>query len=194
MITNLWWLDGRFVIFVQLVWFLLFVVYVQAYMKSLNEEFYVLLVFNASKLFNPKNYPSDEVCITILEQRFEKVNIKSRLTTIQSNASRAELVKSVETLRHECVKKSLYETWQFCGGIMEWYTNWSHLMKLWPNILDIPIRIAICERRFSKQNAIKSYLRASLKLNYLDDLKWVSWCGTKLKNMDLFKLRYSMRN
>ena len=117
MITNLWSLDGRLVIFLQLVWFLLFVVYVQAYMNSLNEGFYVLLVFNASKLFNPKNYPSDEVCITILEQWLEKLNIKFRLMTIESNASRAKLVKFVETLRHECVKRLLYEAWQFCGGI-----------------------------------------------------------------------------
>ena len=38
-------------------------------MDSLNERFLDLRVFNASKLFNPKYYPSDEeVRITMLEQ------------------------------------------------------------------------------------------------------------------------------
>ena len=35
-------------------------------------------------------------------------------------------------------------------GINEWYTNWPHLIKLWPKILVIPSSMAICERRFFK--------------------------------------------
>ena len=47
---------------------------------------------------------------------------------LKSDASRVELLKFVKTLRHECENKLLYEAWQFCEGINEWYTNWPHLM------------------------------------------------------------------
>ena len=39
--------------------------------------------------------------------------------------------------------------------------------------------IVICARGFSKQNAIKSHLRVSLKLATLDALIWVSLCGIR---------------
>ena len=106
--------------------------YVQPIVDSLNEKFHDLPVFNASKLFSPKYYPSDEeVRITMSEQWLERLIIKFRFTAVESDASRAKLLEFVETLRHECENKSLYEAWQFCGGINEWYTNWPHLMKLW---------------------------------------------------------------
>ena len=41
----------------------------------------------------------------------------------ESNASRAELLEFVETLRHDYENKSLYEAWHFCGGMNKWYTN-----------------------------------------------------------------------
>jgi hypothetical protein len=37
----------------------------------------------------------------------------------------------VETLRHESENKSFTEAWWFCGGIIEWYVNWLHLVELW---------------------------------------------------------------
>ena len=37
-------------------------------------------------------------------------------TVVASNASRAKLLQCVETLRHECENKSLYEAWQFVGA------------------------------------------------------------------------------
>jgi hypothetical protein len=159
--------------------------YVQAVVDSLNERFPDLPVFNASKLFSPKYYPSDEeIRITMSEQWLERLIVKFGLTVVESDASRAELLEFVETLRHECENKSLYEAWQFCGAINEWYTNWPHLMKIWQKILVIPSSIAICERGFSKQNAIKSHLRTSLKLDTLDALMRVSLCGIELKNVD----------
>ena len=87
---------------------------------------------------------------------------------VESDASRDELLEFVETLRHESENKSLYEAWQFSRGINKWYTKWPHLMKLWQNIFVMPSSIAICEGDFSKQNAIKSHLRASLKLDMRD--------------------------
>ena len=84
---------------------------------------------------------------------------------VESDASIVELLEFVETLRHVCHNKPLCKVWQFCGGINEWYINWSLLMQLWQKILDIPPSIAICEMEFSKQNAIKSHLLATCKLH-----------------------------
>ena len=67
-------------------------------------------------------------------------------------------------------KISWYEALQCCRGINEWYTNWPHLMKVLQKLLVIPSIIAICERGFQKQNAIKSHLQASLKLDTLETL------------------------
>jgi hypothetical protein len=89
----------------------------------LNERFLELPIFNTSKLFNPKYYPSDEVHITISQQGLERLIINFGLMVVESDVSRAKLLEFVETLRHECENKSLYEAWQFCGGINEWYTN-----------------------------------------------------------------------
>ena len=100
-------------------------------MNSLNERILNLLVFNTSKLFSPRYYPSDEVHITISQQGLERLIINFGLMAVESDANRTELLEFVETLRHACENKSLYEAWQFCGGINGWYTNWPHLMKLW---------------------------------------------------------------
>lgn len=51
------------------------------------------------------------------EQWLERLIIKLGLMAVESDTSSAELVKFVETLRHECVNKSLYEAWRFCGSI-----------------------------------------------------------------------------
>ena len=77
--------------------------YVQASVDSLNNRFSYLLVFNTSKLFGPKYYPSDEdVHITMLEEWLERLIIKFGLTEAKSYASRVKLLEFVETLRHEC--------------------------------------------------------------------------------------------
>ena len=87
-------------------------------MDSSNERFLGLQVFNA--YFSPMYYPSDEeVCITTSEQGLEELIINIGLTTVESDASRAELLEFVKTLRHECENKLLYETWQFCEGVNE---------------------------------------------------------------------------
>ena len=45
-----------------------------------------------------------------------------------------------------------------------------------------PLDVAICERRFSKQNA--SHLRDSLKLDTLNGLMRVSLCKIEVGNLD----------
>jgi hypothetical protein len=39
-----------------------------------------------------------------------------KIWIVESDASRAELLEFVETLRHECENKSMYEAWQFLWG------------------------------------------------------------------------------
>ena len=85
-----------------------------------------------------------------------------QLKGIQVELNWVELLEFVETLRHECENKSLYEAWQFCGGFNEWYSNWPHLMKLWQKILVIPLSIAICEGDFKT----KMLSRATCKVHY----------------------------
>ena len=106
------------------------------------------------------------------------------LTVVESDANRGEVLEFVNFLRHVCDTKPLCKAWWFCEGINEWYVNWPLLTKLWQYTLDIPSSIEICERGFSKQNAIKSHvlnhLLATLKLDTLDALMRVSLCGLKL--------------
>ena len=48
----------------------------------------------------------------------------------------------------------------------------------------IKYTVAICEREFSKQNAIKSHLCNNLNLKTLDALIWVSFCGLEVDATD----------
>ena len=51
-------------------------------------------------------------------------------------------------------------------------------------VIFIPSSVAICERRFSKQNAIKSHLRNRLNLKTLDALMRFSLYGLEVNAMD----------
>jgi len=59
-----------------------------------------------------------------------------------------------------------------------------NLCNFGKKIILIPSSIAICERGFSKQNAIKSHLRNRLNLKTLDALMRVSLCGLEVDAMD----------
>ena len=59
--------------------------------------------------------------------------------------------------------------------------NGPKLMQLWQQVILIPSDITICERGFSKQNAIRSHLRSrlnskTLKCSYADLSLW-AWSG-----------------
>ena len=85
--------------------------HVRANVDSLNEGFQDLPIFNASKLFSPKYYPSDEeIHITVSKWWLESLIMKFGSTVVECDASRAYLFDFVETTRHECENKSLYET------------------------------------------------------------------------------------
>ena len=64
----------------------------------------------------------------------------------------------------------------FVGASTIGIPKWLHLMKLYLKILVNSSSIVVCERGFTKQNAIKSHLQASLKLDSLDVLMRVSLC------------------
>ena len=95
-----------------------------------------------------------------------------------------ELLEFTEALRHECENKTIFETLRTCGSNLEWHTNWPKLMQLWHKVILIPSSIVICEREFSKQNAIKSHLCNKLNLKALDALMQVSLCGLEVDAMD----------
>jgi hypothetical protein len=57
-------------------------------------------------------------------------------------------------------------------------------MPLRQNVLAIPTSLVIYEMDFSKQNAIKNHLWASLKLDTLDALMKVSLYNIRMDNMD----------
>jgi hypothetical protein len=91
--------------------------FLQAIVDNLNKGFSHLQVYNTSKIISPKYYPSDEVVrITMSKQWLERLVIKFGLITVESNASRAELLEFVE-IEHECENKLLHEAWQFYRAI-----------------------------------------------------------------------------
>ena len=58
---------------------------------------------------NPKYYPRDEeVHIIMAEVWSERLIMKFGLMSVESNASRVELLAFVEKLRYACKNKSLY--------------------------------------------------------------------------------------
>ena len=77
---------------------------------------------------------------------------------------KGELLELTETLRLGCVNKTICEAWRIHGSNLEWHTNWLKLMQLGQKIiLNTPSR-TICERGFSKQNAMESHLRNRLNV------------------------------
>ena len=80
--------------------------------------------------------------------------------------------------------KSLFEAWDLVCTTLEWSINWFALIKLWKKVLVIPANIAICKRRFSKQNLIKSYLHSNLKLVTLDVVMHISYANNAIENIN----------
>ena len=160
--------------------------YVQRVVHALNDRFPNLLIFNAAKLFSPCNYPSDDSDrITNTALWLERILLKFQYIEEESDMCKGELLEFTGTLQHECENKTIFEAWRICGSNLEWHTNWPKLMQLWQKIILLPSSISICERGFSKQNAIKSHLRNRLNLRPLMLLrgflfvgwKWMQWIG-----------------
>ena len=107
---------------------------------------------------------------------------------------KGELLGFTEILWNECENKTIFEAWRICGGNLEWHTNWQRLMPLWQKVKLIPSSMVICERGFSKENAIKSHSRNRLNLKTLDALTQVILCGLEVDAMDWATIYNIYRN
>ena len=154
----------------------------QRVVHALNDRFLDLSIFKATKIFSPHNHPNDD------SDRFTntKLWLKGQLLKFQypkeeNDTCKGKLLEFTETLWYECENKTIFETWRICGSNLEWYTNWPKLnltLAKKKGIL-IPSSIVVCERRFFKQNVIKSHLCNRLNLKTLDALIRISLCGLK---------------
>ena len=100
--------------------------------KIVNACSKVFVECNAAKLFNPRDYPSDDNDqITNTELWLERILLKFQYTEEESDMCKGELLEFTETLRHECENKTIFEAWRICGSNLEWHTNWPKLMQLW---------------------------------------------------------------
>ena len=152
---------------------------------ALNDRFPNLLVLNATKIFNPSNYPSnDSDWITNIELWPKRILLRFQYTKEESDMCKRELSIFTKTFQHECENETIFEVWRMCSSNLKWHTNWPKFIQLWQKIIFIPSSIAICERGFSKQNAIKSHLGNKLNLKTLDALMQVSLCGLEVDAMD----------
>ena len=157
----------------------------QRVVHALNDCFPNFLVFNVAKLFSPRNYPNDvSDRITYTKLWFKRILLKFQYNGEESDMCKGELLEFTEILRLECENKTTFEVWHICGSNLEWHTNWPKIMQLWQEVIFIPSSIAICERRFSKQNAIKSHLHNRLNLKTLDAFMRVFLCELEVDAMD----------
>ncbi|KAH7332329.1 hypothetical protein KP509_20G082300 [Ceratopteris richardii] len=143
-----------------------------------NERFPDMYFFNASKLFSPMYYPSEE------DERARKAIIwLSRLLTrignhvINANGCEKELKAFVDTLYYGCEGMNFKDAWRVFSNTSHWQETFPNLLKLWQILLVLPISSIPCERGFSKQNIIKTDRRQHLKVDTLDMLMRISMLG-----------------
>ena len=105
---------------------------------------------------------------------------------VDNNARRAQLLEFVEALRHECENKLLYEAWQSCGDINEWYIyQLATFHEILAKILGIPSSIAICKKELSQQQCYQEPPTSPNKSwNTLDASIRVLLHGIELENVD----------
>ena len=172
--------------------------YVQRVIHALNDHFLNLIVFIATKLFSPHNYPridSDQITNAQIPKLWiKRILLKSQYIGEESDMCKGELLEFTETLQYECENNLIFEAWHICGSNLKWLTNWPNLMQLWHKLILVPSSIAICERIFRKQNAIKSHSRNRLNLKTLDVVMWVSFCGLEVDAMDWASIFNIWRN
>ena len=114
----------------------------------------------------------------------KRILLKFQYTKEESDMCRGELLGFMDTLWHECENKTIFEARCICSSNLEWLTNWPNLHNFGKKIILIPSSTTICERGFSKQNAIKSHLRNKLNLKTVDALMHVSLSGLEVDARD----------
>ena len=92
----------------------------QKIIDALNEWFPDLPIFNITKLFNPKYYPTDEEdMIRATNVWLEMLMEKFVSSENDCEACRAEMLELVKTIQHECPQKSIHEASSLCGCTLE---------------------------------------------------------------------------
>ena len=141
--------------------------FVMKVIDSLNARFTDLPIFNAAKLFSPRNYYEDmddrdsqtRRWLTCLCEKFSVGNSP----IVDSARCLGEMDEFVCTMYRSYPKKHMFGAWDLCGGEPEWFEVFPCLMQLWQAILVIPTSTTVCERGFSKLNRIKRYINTFLR-------------------------------
>ncbi|MCO5563599.1 hypothetical protein L7F22_017246 [Adiantum nelumboides] len=152
--------------------------FVNALLFSLNERFFDNSIFNAAKLFSPRNYPSDiKDRGQFAKDRLGNLCAKfcvGNSSLVDKEHCEGELIRFVTYLMDSYPTRGLFDTWAQCSGDSEWRRMFPELFKLFQIVMVLPSSSVMCERGFSKQNRIKSHGRASIGLKMLDRLMFMS--------------------
>ena len=158
--------------------------YLQGVTHASYDRFPSLPLFNATKVFSPCNYPSnDSGRITNTELWLERILLKFQYMEEESDMCKGEPLEFTETLQHECENKTIFEAWRICGSNLEWHTNWSKFMQLWQKkIILIPSHITIYfpNKMQSKATCAIGWTWRPLMLlcgSLFMGLKWMHWIG-----------------
>lgn len=153
-------------------------------LARISERFFDNSLFNAAKLFSPRNYPSDikdrgQFAKDRLGNLCAKFSVGSP-TLIYEERCQGELIRFVTYIMDSYPTKGLFETWTQCSNEIEWRQMLPELFKLFQIVMLLPSSSVMCERGFSKQNKIKSHGGASISLKTLDKLMFMSLAPQKM--------------
>jgi len=86
--------------------------YVQKIVYALNDRFPYLPIFNVAKLFNARNYPSDDSDRNSnTELWLKRILLEFQYTEEENDMCKGELLEFMETLLHECENKTMAHMW-----------------------------------------------------------------------------------
>lgn len=146
---------------------------------SLHARFHDLSLFEATKLFSPRDYPDDVRGIFNMGALWIKPLLEKFGNVVNSQACVLQYEEFMVKLKRYCPGKSMHMAWEFCGHDIEWEQSFGEMKKLWRACLVIVASTVNCERGFSKMNHIKSNERNRLSLENLNKLMFLSYNGSK---------------
>ena len=116
--------------------------YVRRVVHALNDRFLDLPIFNATKFFSSRNYPSD--CNErIINTKFVWKGYCWSFNTMKKKVTCVRRTPQIfkKTFQHECENNMIFKAWCICGSNFDW----PKLIQLWPKITLVPANIAICD-------------------------------------------------
>lgn len=152
-----------------------------------------LPIFNACKLFSPKHFlrefvDRDVVTKEWLRRLLDQFSHNGSFI-VENDKCYGEYDEFVAMLFRAFPQHRMHEAWKVCSNEREWIESYPYMMRLWQAILVIHASTSSCERGFSKQNEIKSQQRASMGLNVLEALMFISLNAPEdLNNVDWIKM------